>query len=231
MPVPRCAAALIGQSICGGKENDWRLSHHLSIAPLTTTRFSRHIAPTSAHHSLTCSRRRPPAHRPHHGPLPARRPPGPGRRTGLSGFLQVPNFQVCVTRRKAFLARPRLHVSRALSSPVRPLFHAQVLLVGPDGVSILLGNVHTIDGSGAHRIRGRQDQRQQFKRKCLENVMADLFETRRRRTFATLQGQLLPAIMCCGDLNLRTDDVVQAVQDFPTEIGASMTVVGEGWGE
>ena len=34
-----------------------------------------------------------------------------------------------------------------MSSPVRPLFHAQVLLVGPDGVRIriLPGNVHTID--------------------------------------------------------------------------------------
>ena len=110
---------------------------------------------------------------------------------------------------RPFLALPRLHVCRALPAPVRPLVHAEVLLVGPDGVRNLLANVHTVDGSKDHQIRGNADQRQQFKRQCLENVMADLFETRRRRTFATLQGQLLPAIMCCGDLNLRTDDVVQ----------------------
>jgi hypothetical protein len=110
------------------------------------------------------------------------------------------------------------------------LFHAQVLLVGPDGVSILLGNVHTIDGSGPHKIRGNGKKRREFKKTCLEYVMKDLFETRHRRTLDPLQGQ--PRIMCCGDLNLKTDDVVAAVQDFPSETtGPSITVVGEGCGE
>ena len=34
-----------------------------------------------------------------------------------------------------------------------------------------------------------QGESERFKRKCRENVMADMFETRRRRTLASLQGE------------------------------------------
>ena len=136
-----------------------------------------------------------------------------------------------MTRRKAFLARPRLHVSRAMSSPVRPFVHAQVILKGPDGVRILLASVHTIDGSSSgHQIRGTADRRRAFKKTCLENVTVDMFRTRRTHPLLKDLAQQ-PVIMCCDDLNLDTNSVVAAVQDLSREIGTSFTVVCEGWGE
>ena len=122
-----------------------------------------------------------------------------------------------------------LHVSRALSSPARSLFHAQVLLTRVDGFSILLGNVHTIDGSKGHKVTGNKKQRQEFKRRCLVGVLTDLFNKRGEWALAPelapLQGRpALPAIMCCGDLNLNRQDVLLAVQSLP---GTDIAVVGE----
>ena len=55
-------------------------------------------------------------------------------------------------------------------------------------------------------------------------MIEDMFQTRQG-----LQQQ--PVIMVCGDLNLRSNRVVECLQDLGPSITTPLTAVGEGWGE
>lgn len=89
----------------------------------------------------------------------------------------------------------------------------------------LIANVHTIDGSGPHALKGTGQQRVSFKKSCLQAVLEQLLEAQRH--VAGMKDHWGDVdIMCCGDFNLTCAQAVQAVQDMGHGGSRSLVVQG-----